>query len=224
MAEDADVDIRDYLAEAKTEKELEAEFTAEVEARMVEYIAKGAKEKAKTTKTGSGRSMSMSSVDGKDVTSFKVDAADGTKIAIIVKGGRTAVGGGSGQAEVWWPGQKRIRMSAKAALAFKDEAQLHDKKELRKLAKDMARKHATRVERIGAAGRQNQAMLAEHDILAGARGAAPVRRRIQMPTQSLTESALTEETAVGHAPYVARDRRERDAALVEERILAEAKL
>ncbi len=132
--------------------------------RNEESIARGASGRTKTHNVGSGKSMSVpQDIDDLPVTAFNVTAADGTKVAIIVKGGH---GYHLSHGEVWWPGQQRIPMTAGAALAFKSEVALYDKRELRKLARKMAHKHMREGRMIGRGVRQ--AALVEQEILGAA--------------------------------------------------------
>lgn len=93
---------------------------------LAENIAKGASERAKSFDVPGG-SMHASTVGDEPVTSWNVATADGTKVAIVVKGGPKATGGGSGVAEVFWPGMKnagfrgRVMMTVNGAIKLKRE-------------------------------------------------------------------------------------------------------
>jgi hypothetical protein len=95
---------------------------------QTENIARGASEKAKSFDVAGG-SMHTSMIGDEPVTSWNVATADGTKVAIVVKGGAKATGGGSGVAEVFWPGMKsagfrgRVMMSVNGAIKLKREIQ-----------------------------------------------------------------------------------------------------
>ena len=115
-----------------------------------EVVERGATEKARTYKTGSG-TMSASSVRGKDVTAWNIETADGVKVAVIVSGGPKADNPRSkGVAEIIWPKMKAdgfrppVLLSGHAALKLKGEIPLCDLKDL----PDLVRKLRTKSEEL----------------------------------------------------------------------------